>query len=341
MDNIVTIGIVGYGTIGQELAHDLSDKGKQIYVVDSNSAALDRAVTAGKFSGVYESIGQLPDGLHAIVEGVPEVPDLKAGVMQQIDAAADPETYILTVSSTMPSSSFAGLVSNPARLMNAHVLPDLHYRRFVELQGPGDHTDRDAMDYLKQQFEGLDFHVCMVNGESPGFLVNRMWHSLMFATFELLKTYTPIEVDFAVHKYLGVPYGPCMSMDMIGYDTLFNVFSRVQESMGIPIPDHVRQMHDSGSLGLKTGSGFFVYESCDYSGLHAAAKSSLSEHKDEPIEQIASAVWANITQSAAQLVGDPNNPQDAQEVRKAVKFGFPIHLDPFNDLQPEWKVLDE
>lgn len=318
------IAVIGYGTIGGESGPDLALQGLNVHVVDPDSNARVRASLSGLFAGIYEDISQLPSNIEAVIEAIPELPEKKAKVISDISAKVDESAYILITSSTMPSSAFVDNVRNPERLMNFHILPDKSVRPFIELQGSGK-TKPETLKYIATTFSGYGYNIAIVHGESKGFIFNRMWHSLMLALFDLMEKYDYRDVDYSAAKYFNWQYGPVMVMDMIGHDTLYNVFSLVMKERG-EIPVRIQQMYDKKTLGLKSKKGFFEYRSPDLEGLHLAGREFLSTPR-KPVDEIQQRVWGAIKAAANQLLKEG---QEKGEIRKAVRYGFPIeNLEPF------------
>lgn len=325
------IGIVGLGTIGGELGPYLAKHGVTVYGVDIDPNVRRKAEQSRVYTGVFECIDQLPQNLDAVIEATPEIPDLKTKVLAEISKRVNNDAYILLTSSTMPSSAFTNYINNPRRLMNAHVLPDLEVRRFIEFQGAGTkYTEQGLLRTISDQFSKFDFNVAIINGESEGFIFNRIWHGVMFTIFDLMKKYKyePWQIDHSCAEYFGWPYGPCMAMDLIGHDTLYNVFSLVVKKRGGHIPEVIKQLFEEGKLGLKSGKGFYEYNSSDLNGLHNAAEKFMCEYHSAPINQeVTNRVWGTIKMITNELL---KSGQDREEIRKAVRYGFPIEkYDPF------------
>ena len=53
----------------------------------------------------------------------------------------------------------------------------------------------------------------------------------------------------------GHPMGPLALLDFVGLD----VSAAIGESIGVEVPERVRELIAEGKLGRKAGEGFFVY----------------------------------------------------------------------------------
>jgi 3-hydroxybutyryl-CoA dehydrogenase len=74
---------------------------------------------------------------------------------------------------------------------------------------------------------------------------------------------SPEDLDKAMTNGVGWPLGPCALLDLIGIDVHVHaseaLHEKVPEDRMAP-PERLRQMQAAGTLGRKTGRGFFEYE---------------------------------------------------------------------------------
>jgi len=315
--------VVGLGTLGGELGADLGRQGSQVIGVDTDEKARERALKTGCFSKVLAEITQIPHNVNVVFEAVYEDRSLKAHVLGQLSEVVDHDTYIAMASSTIPSSTLADKVENPSRLMNCHTLPDLKTRRFAELQGPGNYTEDAALAIMASEMRKKQYAVSIVNGESPGFIFNQIWHNVMFKMFEQMteKERSYEEIESAWRYYFGMPYGGIMAMDLIGHDTLYKVFTQVDAKIGVGIPQVIADFYSNQTYGLKSGQGFFTYETPDLDGLHKAAREFKSKVRKKVRKEIGEEIWTVIKQGAETLI---QNGQSRGAVGRAIREGYPI-----------------
>jgi len=306
--------------MGGEIAAYLAERKSRVYGVDIAPDARRRATKQG-LTGVYARIDDLPINLGTVIEAVPEDPSLKGSILEQLGGHVSEHTYLATISSMIPCSRYVDKVTHPERLLNAHILPDLRTRRFVELQGPGPYTERQRLEAMARAFREKGFAVAIVNGESTGYLFNRIWHNVMFTMFDLMDEHTPVTIEYSCRDYFDMPYGGIMAMDLIGYDTLYTVFRQVEERMGLPVPEVVTRMKRQKTYGLKSGEGFFVYDRTDLDGFHELARRFPELYPGSPDQKVGERIWNVIKAGARTLVEEG---QDRDDVFTAVRYGFPI-----------------
>ncbi len=65
----------------------------------------------------------------------------------------------------------------------------------------------------------------------------------------------PEDIDSCMTLGAGVPMGPIALLDFVGLD----VAEAIGNAINIPVPDNLRALVSEGSLGRKTGRGFYAY----------------------------------------------------------------------------------
>jgi 3-hydroxyacyl-CoA dehydrogenase len=101
--------------------------------------------------------------------------------------------------------------------------------------------------------------VPVVVQDRPGFLVNRLLMPYLAEAVRLVEEGSPIEaVDRAARRF-GMPAGPLELLDSIGLDVALRAGSRLREAYGerAGLPGLVDSLVREGSLGRKTGGGFY------------------------------------------------------------------------------------
>ncbi len=90
-----------------------------------------------------------------------------------------------------------------------------------------------------------------------GFVVNRLLFPYLFSAVDLMETsgLTPEAIDTCMKLGAGHPMGPLALLDYVGLD----VSSAIGEAIGVHVPHRIHDLIAIGSLGKKTGKGFYTY----------------------------------------------------------------------------------
>ena len=92
----------------------------------------------------------------------------------------------------------------------------------------------------------------------PGFVVNRLLFPYLFSAVELMVEagLSPEDIDSCMTLGAGQPMGPMALLDFVGLD----VSQAIGEAIGAAVPGKLRALVEEGSLGRKSGQGFYSYE---------------------------------------------------------------------------------
>jgi 3-hydroxyacyl-CoA dehydrogenase len=67
---------------------------------------------------------------------------------------------------------------------------------------------------------------------------------------------SPEEIDNCMTLGAGQPMGPIALLDFVGLD----VAQAIGEAIGATVPECLRALVETGSLGRKSGRGFYAYD---------------------------------------------------------------------------------
>lgn len=270
------VAVLGAGTLGRRIALMLSAGGTPVQL---HSRSRETREAAAAF--VREHVGEVAAGLGVdrpgevttsedlaptlagawlVVESLPEDLALKRRVLAEVDALVGPEVVLATNSSSFASRELVDVVSHPERLLNAHFqMPPT--MTCVELMSCG-RTDPALFPLLSGVLERHGLVPFHVQGESVGFLFNRVWAAIKRECLMVLDegVSTPAELDRIFQQSLGTAYGPCRLMDQVGLDVVLAIeehYADVREAL----PEGPRRFLEAyvarGELGVKTGRGLY------------------------------------------------------------------------------------
>ncbi|HQY30483.1 MAG TPA: 3-hydroxyacyl-CoA dehydrogenase family protein [Thermomicrobiales bacterium] len=285
LDSIATVGIIGAGFMGAQLALHLAACGYQVAVVDQaeeslttmqrgHGEELDRRSSAGQLSpeertAILARIRATTDLAEAVadadlvIEAVPERLDLKRSVFVELDRVCPPHTILATNSSSIRISQIEDATGRPDRVLNTHFYPPIWQRPMVELMR-GTATSDETIDRVWRFVQAAGLTPLLVQKESTGFLFNRVWRAIKRETLHLVDqgVASVDDVDRAWMICMGMPIGPFGLMDMVGLDVVLDIeevyYAESGELRDAP-PRLLTDKVAAGELGAKTGLGFYRY----------------------------------------------------------------------------------
>lgn len=281
----LVVGIVGAGTMGAGIAQACLTAGHEVVLHDVDSAALsrgrariadglERLVAKGRLETAtrdnllaelrqavtLEALGEEAD---VVIEAALEQLELKQTVFRALDAAASPGALLTTNTSALSVGAIARATRLPERVVGLHFFNPAPVMPLVEVVW----TDLTAPEALTR---ALDFSaglgkVPVACRDAPGFIVNRVNRPYTLEALRMLEAgeSSLADIDHAMED-AGYPMGPFRLMDLVGIDVNFAVAAALYEAFDHPArfrPSPIQeQLVAAGTLGRKTGSGFYSYQ---------------------------------------------------------------------------------
>ncbi|MBS1862769.1 MAG: 3-hydroxybutyryl-CoA dehydrogenase [Actinobacteria bacterium] len=276
------VGVLGAGTMGAGIAQLCARAGAEVLLCDAAEgalagglgqieASLARAVERGASSEAEvaavrarirpaSSTAELA-GIELAIEAVPEVLELKAGLLAAL-AELEGEPILASNTSSISIAALAERSGAAPRVLGLHFFNPPTAMPLVELISTP-RTDPAAVERARAFAERLGKQVVDVQ-DGPGFLVNRCARPYYLESLRMLEDgfAEPAQIDRVCVEDGGLPLGPFELMDAIGIDVSLAVTSSMWErSYGEPrwrpSPIQVAQVA-AGRLGRKSGGGFYA-----------------------------------------------------------------------------------
>jgi 3-hydroxybutyryl-CoA dehydrogenase len=282
--SFLTVAVVGTGTMGAGIAQAALLAGHVVLIhdmdVDATAAgrarivaALDRLVEKGRLpadertSAVarLEERHELRDVARdsdLVIEAVIEDLTLKRSIFRALDMEAHPSVALATNTSSLSVASIAEAVHHHERVLGLHFFNPAPVMPLVEVVAT-DETLREVIQDGIGFVEGLG-KTAVLSADAPGFIVNRVNRGFTLEPLRMLEAgeATIGEIDAAIEA-AGYPMGPFRLMDLVGIDvnlavarSLYDGFDEAPRFRPSPIQE---QMVAAGTLGRKTGTGFYAY----------------------------------------------------------------------------------
>ncbi|MBE45824.1 MAG: 3-hydroxybutyryl-CoA dehydrogenase [Euryarchaeota archaeon] len=281
--NIRSIGVVGSGQMGNGISQVAACSGFNVTMVDINEQFLERGIGA-----IRNSLGRLvskekisqDDADSAIslvttstalvslaecdlvVEAIPEVPELKFSTFRDLDEICKPTTILASNTSSISISEIAGKTNRPDRVIGMHFMNPVPIMKLVEVIN-GRETSEEVTSGVITVSEQMG-KIPLSCQDSPGFVSNRILMPMINEAILTLQegVAEPEAIDGIMKLGMNHPIGPLALADLIGLDTVLHIMNVLRMGLGdekyAPAALLV-EMVDDGSLGRKSGHGFYSY----------------------------------------------------------------------------------
>ena len=284
------VGVVGAGTMGAGIAQVCLVAGHAVRLYDASpdaaaagrgriEAGLGRLVAKGRIAArehaaasdrlsVVAQLADVASGADVVIEAAIEDLATKRAIFAALDLAAAPEALLATNTSALSVSAVAEATTHPGRVLGLHFFNPAPLMRLVEVVA-GSRTQGAAIDAAMRFAEelGKDPIACR---DAPGFIVNRVNRPFTLEALRMLEAGEAdvVAIDGAMVD-AGYPMGPFALIDLVGVDVNLAVARILYE--GFDEAERFRpsalqaSMLTAGTLGRKTGQGFYRYD--DVGGL--------------------------------------------------------------------------
>ncbi len=338
---MVDIAVVGAGTMGAGIAESAALAGMTAVMLDVREDALDRGrqtierdldrrVKKGRISEderreILERVStttSVEDCAEAalVVEAVVESMDVKRKVFADLEGVVDEDAVLATNTSSLSVAGIAAATQSPERVVGMHFFNPVPAMKLVEVvTGPS--TDPEVVRRAEETSERLGKTPVRVS-DTPGFIVNRVARPFYLEALRIVEAGgEPAAVDAAV-RGAGFRMGPLELADLIGHDINLAVSESLFERYYYQPrfrPSHLqRSLVEAGTLGRKTGRGFYEYSS---------EEGEAAGETTEPSEDVALRVICCIVNEAFLALSE--GVATAEDIDQAMKLGANYPKGPF------------
>ncbi len=264
-----TIGVIGAGLMGCQIARLALAAGYQIRMFDADQEKLQRNVAELAVVAKNGDNLQIADSIESfrtcdlVIESIVEKLKIKQQLFERLCAVVSHDTWLATNTSTIPVADIATAVINPARLVGLHFCLPVEPLRLVEIIASRQSSEfvvAVAVDLVRAMRK-----TPVVVTDQPGFVVNRLLCPMLNRALDLLQNNIRVpEIDEPMREF-GFAVGPLEMIDFIGVDTIMyagETFLRTMPGL-ISLNPVLPVLVKRGRLGRKTGAGFYRYGSFD------------------------------------------------------------------------------
>jgi len=280
-----SISVIGAGTMGNGIAHVFAQHGFKVTLVDVSLSQLDRALvtieknldrmvakelirkelkeeTLANITTQSNMIAGVKDA-ELIVEAATENIKLKLEIFEQLGKYARPDAILTSNTSSISITKIADATSHSERVIGMHFMNPVPVMKLVEIIN-GYNTKKEVTNTIVELSKQLGKVPCVVN-DYPGFIANRILMPMINeAIYSLYEGVAGVqEIDTVMKLGMAHPMGPLQLADFIGLDVCLAILKVLNDGFGNPkyaaCPLLVN-MVTAGKLGVKSGEGFYKYE---------------------------------------------------------------------------------
>lgn len=277
------IAVLGAGLMGHGIAQVAAQFAKtEVYLTDSKQEFLDRGVkmiesslerfvkkgdlppdeSANIRSRIHPmiSLGDAVRDVDLVIEAVPEEIALKRRLLSEVEKKTREDTIIVSNTSSLSITMLARATKRPEKFCGMHFFNPPQLMKLVEVVR-GAKTSDETVQVVKELAESMGKDPVVVKKDAPGFIVNRILVPALNEAIALVQegVADPADIDKAIKMGLNWPMGPLALSDYIGLDTVLAMSKVVSKATKkrARSTNLLYKMIKSGTLGRKTGKGFF------------------------------------------------------------------------------------
>ena len=280
---IKKVGVVGCGLMGSGIALVSAQAGYQVTCSEINQELLDKGMSGIKrglsidvrrqrmtqaemdavLSRIQGAVGfSAFSSSDLVIEAAPENMGIKQKVFAELDKICPRETILASNTSCLSVTDIAKSTGRPTRVIGLHFFNPVSLMKLVEVVKTPLAND-ESIETVKAFGKSLGKTIILAPDE-PGFVVNKLLMPFMLGAFRMYEKGVIIkeDIDEGARLGLGHPMGPLRLADLVGLDTVLyiasSIYERIQDPLYAP-PEILKKLVAEGSLGRKSGKGFYDY----------------------------------------------------------------------------------
>jgi 3-hydroxybutyryl-CoA dehydrogenase len=283
--SIRSVAVLGAGTMGQGIAEVTACAGISTRICDANPERSRQAVeaiatrlakrvnkgslTPEQKASALSEIAVADDlvgacaGADLVIEAVPEDLELKVAVLTKAIAGAPADAIIGSNTSSLSPTMLGDRAGAADRTVGLHFFNPVPAMELLEIVR-GLRTSDPTVERARS-FAGQIGKTAIVVRDAPGFATSRLGVLLGAEAIRMLEqgVAAAADIDRAMELGYGHPMGPLKLTDLVGLDIRLSILEHLHRELGERFrpPELLRAMVAAGTLGKKSGVGFYDWRS--------------------------------------------------------------------------------
>lgn len=283
------VGIVGCGSMGQEIAQHISRYGIEVVFIDVNQKRIDEifvalgnqldeiinkwGITSGEKRAILQRITGSTDyydlkDCELVIETInTKKPgtskEIRKSILNKIESVVSPTAVLTSNTATLMISELSSELKYPERALGVHFISPVSRIKIVEVVR-GSRTNDESYDFVRKFARMIEKEVINIH-ESPGNIHTRMIVPMINEACEILMegVATVRDIDETMKRATGFQFGPFEMADKLGLDKILKWMDNLYQEYGeyrykaSPI---IKRLVRSNHLGRPTEVGFYKYK---------------------------------------------------------------------------------
>jgi 3-hydroxyacyl-CoA dehydrogenase len=243
---------------------DKADQGLGAAIAAVRSSTVGNRVETGDYGTDFDVAVAKAD---LIFEAITEDFELKRELFARVDKLRRPDSIVATVTSGLSINALAEGRSDSFRkhFLGLHFFNPPNVIVGTELVA-GKDTDKGLLDFIELYSEKKLGRKMIRTADRAGFAGNRVGFKVLNEAAQLAEEHGPLLIDRLVGPYTGRAMTPLATVDLVGWDIhraiVDNIYKNAPDEVHatLRLPGYMAQLIEKGTLGTKSGGGFFKTE---------------------------------------------------------------------------------
>ena len=221
------------------------------------------ALLAGGIVEPLAEMSPIDEEADLVLDCIAENMDQKVGLFRRLPTCIDRGTIFITTTSGLSITDMGRRSGCGHLLAGTHFWNPPHLMPLVEVTR-GQDTPDTVIDRVCQVVESIGKRPVRVNRDVPGFIGNRLLHTLWREAIDIVERgiASPADVDLVARLTFGLRLavmGPLENMDLVGLDLIQTIHQYLLADLAghTPPSPYLTEKVKQGQLGVKSGQGFY------------------------------------------------------------------------------------